>query len=125
MRTAIPHWQLASVSPLIAASPPSCRYTLPFKLVFVGNSLDPLLTALDVVCDLWLLADTFGQFALAFTIDGRLILDPKHIRQRYLRGTSEARFVRQGGRIMQGGRDHSWRALLGGAFLYAFTARRV
>ena len=62
-------------------------FTLPFKLVFIGDSLDPHLLVFDVLSDFLLLLDTALQFMLAFHINGRLITEPKAIRNRYLNGS--------------------------------------
>ena len=57
--------------------------SLPAKLVFVGNTISPTLTAFDVFCDLVLFSDVWLRFFLAYTVDGRLVTDKKLIRKRY------------------------------------------
>ena len=89
---------------------------LPVKLVFVGNQIDATLMALDVLVDLLLLLDTFLQFRLAFTVDGRLITDLREIRRRYLyssKSRASSHQMQSNGRI-----EFSCKALLRrGAFL--------
>ena len=89
---------------------------LPVKLVFVGNQIDASLMALDVLVDILLLLDTFLQFRLAFTVDGRLITDLREIRRRYLyssKSRASSHQMQANGRI-----EFSCKALLRrGAFL--------
>lgn len=56
---------------------------LPVKLVFVGNAVDPTLTALDALTDLVLFADVWLRFYLAMVDDGRVVSDRKLLRARY------------------------------------------
>jgi CRP-like cAMP-binding protein len=87
----------------------------PVKLVFVGNRINATLTALDVFFDLLLLADTFLQFRLAYTVDGRIVTNPKEIRRRYLYGSRSRAASHQ---VMSSRVEFSCRALaLRGCFL--------
>jgi CRP-like cAMP-binding protein len=56
---------------------------LPFKIVFVGDSLSVLMCTLDVLCDCVLLVDTGLRFALAYDVGGQLDTNLQSIRQRY------------------------------------------
>ena len=58
---------------------------LPFKIVFVGNTIDSGLTALDVLSDIVLILDILLRRYLAYTEDGRLIEDLKQLKLRWRR----------------------------------------
>ena len=61
-------------------------WALPFKLVFVGDTLDRAACVFDALSDAALLADCLLRFRLAYVVDGRVIAHRHLITRRYLRG---------------------------------------
>lgn len=59
---------------------------LPFKLVFIGNALDPLACGLDVLSDVAMCVDCLMRFRLAYLTDGRTVTERSTITKRYLHG---------------------------------------
>jgi CRP-like cAMP-binding protein len=58
-------------------------FSVPFKIVFVGNFVDTGIVVLDVFADIVVIVDLALRSVLAFTEDGRNINDLKQIRKRF------------------------------------------